>query len=121
MLSLLVSPNRGVPIIVPFCINETRKMHLSFAADPWRNIFRAVYKTRFKSADCRRAQRTFRFVQYPHKVWKHGECFRASNTAAYGPKCLPFLRNNSRLSYRKANLKKNPVVEEKMTFHHGFL
>jgi hypothetical protein len=37
-------------------------------------------------------------IQYLHKVWKHGECFRASNTAAYGPKCLPFLRDNSRLS-----------------------
>jgi hypothetical protein len=37
-------------------------------------------------------------IQYPHKVWKHGECFRASNTAAHGPKCLPFLRDNSRLS-----------------------
>jgi hypothetical protein len=24
------------------------------------------------------------FVQYLHKVWRHGECFRASNTAAYG-------------------------------------
>jgi hypothetical protein len=23
-------------------------------------------------------------IQYLHKVWKHGECFRASNTAAYG-------------------------------------
>ncbi|KZR96627.1 Uncharacterized protein APZ42_008924 [Daphnia magna] len=44
-------------------------------------------------------------VQYPHKVWKHDEFFRAFNTAAYGPKCLPFLRDNSRLSYRKANPK----------------
>ncbi|KAK4006252.1 hypothetical protein OUZ56_011408 [Daphnia magna] len=48
-----------------------------------------------------------KFGWYPHKVWKHDEFFRAFNTAAYGPKCLPFLRDNSRLSYRKANPKKS--------------
>ncbi len=46
------------------------------------------------------------------KIWKKYsthttiDCFRAFNTAAYGPKCLPFLRDNSRLSCCKANLKK---------------
>ncbi|KAK4024613.1 hypothetical protein OUZ56_010036 [Daphnia magna] len=51
--------------------------------------------------------RAIHFCKYPHKVWKHDEFFRAFNTAAYGPKCLPFLRDNSRLSYRKANPKKS--------------
>jgi hypothetical protein len=51
MVSVLASLNRGVPIVVPFCINEPRKMHsASFAANPRRHIFRAVYKTRYKSA-----------------------------------------------------------------------
>ncbi|KAK4028158.1 hypothetical protein OUZ56_017418 [Daphnia magna] len=77
-------------------------------------IFYAVFTKLFRLCKCI-LQPSFRILcssqvfenEYPHKVWKHDEFFRAFNTAAYGPKCLPFLRDNSRLSYRKANPKKS--------------
>jgi len=44
-------------------------------------------------------------IQYPPKVWKHGEF---CNTASYGLTCPQYFCDNSRLSYRIFNFNKTP-------------